>query len=182
MRFVVDRRMRAVLRRLPQGSLFTIGELLLLALLAFQVARLFYAVVTPVGPVGAWRSPRAADGEPAVLAAFDPFHRLADGGSAVVTALDLKLYGIRADQASGRGSAIIGLADGSQQSYAVGETILPGVTLKAVAFDHVTIARGASDEQLYIDQSKPAAPAVPITPAEAARTLNQLLAPAKAPQ
>src|SRR3546814_6656978 len=40
-----------------------------------------------------------------------------------------------------------------QSSFAVGDAILPGVVLKAVAFDHVSIDRGGAEEQIFIDQS-----------------------------
>ena len=66
------------------------------------------------------------------------------GGPVVVTSLNLKLYGVREDRATGRGSAIIALPDGRQLSFAVGEEIMPGVTLTAVGFDNVTISRGGA--------------------------------------
>ena len=53
---------------------------------------------------------------------------------------------------SGRGSAIID-AGGVQTSFLVGEAVMPGVTLEAVDFDNVTIARGGVREKLYLDQS-----------------------------
>lgn len=150
----VVQRQRGVLPFDPVGM----AELALLALLAVQCARLVYAVATPLGPLGGARGGGGVAGvSPAVLGAFDPFFRLtAGGGPVVVTALDLKLFGIRSDQATGRGAAIIGLAGGAQKSYAVGEEIVPGVTLKAVAFDGVTVSRGGRDEQLFLDQSHPA--------------------------
>ncbi|KAK0350491.1 hypothetical protein LTR94_028819, partial [Friedmanniomyces endolithicus] len=55
--------------------------------------------------------------------------------------------------AMGRGSAILAGPDGVQRSVSVGEEIQPGVTLKAVAFDHITIDRGGATEDLYLDQS-----------------------------
>lgn len=160
MQLALDRRAQRILRRLPRQTVYTVAEIVLIALLAVQAARLLFAAITPVGPVGNWR----ADGGQAqgtapigILATFDPFFRLSDtGGPVVVTALDIKLFGTRADQASGRGSAIIGLADGSQASFAVGDEIMPGVTLKAVAFDNITVTRGSADEVVYIDQSQPA--------------------------
>ncbi|OHT20153.1 type II secretion system protein N [Edaphosphingomonas haloaromaticamans] len=158
MQLSFDRRAQRLLRRLPRYSAYNIAEILLLALLAVQGARLLYAVVTPVGPVGGWRAADRAVGAPvSILGAFDPFFRLADTqGPVAVTALDIKLFGTRADQASGRGSAIIGLPDGSQASFAVGEELLPGVTLKAVGFDNITVQRGGTDEMVYLDQSTPA--------------------------
>lgn len=157
MRLSLDARMQRLLRRLPHDSVTSAIELGLLGLLAWQCAGLVWALITPVSPLGDWR--RDADAVPApssaVFATFDPFFRLSEaGGAVIVTGLNLKLFGVREDRASGRGSAIIGLPDGRQASYAVGDEILPGVTLSSVAFDNVTIRRGAADEQLFLDQSQ----------------------------
>lgn len=155
MRLSLDARMQRLLRRLPHNSVAAAIELALLGLLAWQCAQLVWALVTPVGPLGDWRRDTVAAPSPAVFATFDPFFRLSQtGGPVIVTGLNLKLFGVREDRASGRGSAIIGLPDGRQASYAVGEEILPGVTLSAVAFDNVTIRRGSSEEQLFLDQSQ----------------------------
>ena len=97
-----------------------------------------------------------ADARAALFAGFDPFFRTSSAGTGAaqqVTSLPLKLFGIRVNEASGSGSAIIEDESGVQNSYAVGEEIAPGVTLKAVQFDHVIIQRGSADETLYIDQS-----------------------------
>lgn len=147
-----------LIERLPRLTVYSAAELLLLVLIAVQAARLIWTFAAPIGPVGDWRSasgqaPRA-DG--AVLAAFDPFFRLSSGGPVVVTSLNLKLTGVREDRATGRGSAIIQLPDGRQLSFAVGEEIMPGVTLTAVGFDNVTINRSGTQEQIFIDQSAPA--------------------------
>lgn len=151
-----------LIERLPRLTVYSAAELLLLVLLAVQTARLIWVLLAPIGPVGDWKSASAqaprADG--AVLAAFDPFFRLSAGGPVVVTSLNLKLTGVTEDRATGRGSAIIQLPDGRQLSFAVGEEILPGVTLAAVAFDNVTINRGGAQEQLFLDQSQPAPVAV----------------------
>jgi general secretion pathway protein C len=158
MRLVLDPRARRWLRRLPRYSLYSVGEIVLLSLLAVQCARLVWAIATPVDPLGDWR-PRAAASavSDSIFRDFDPFFRTgAAGGPVVVTSLDLKLFGIRSDQASGRGSAIIGTPDGRQGSYLVGEEIQPGVVLVAVAFDNVTISRGGAREQVFLDQSAPA--------------------------
>src|SRR5687767_13318347 len=89
---------------------WTLLEAALLALIAVQTARLIWTAVTPVGPLGDWRPaglpPAAASA--AALGDFDPFFRLSgSGGTVTVTSLNLKLFGIRQDQASGQGSAII---------------------------------------------------------------------------
>ena len=159
MRLSFDPRAQRLLRTMPRASGFGLVELALLALLAIQCARLMWTAVTPVGPVGDWRAAPPAAPAATGLAEFDPFFRLAPAaGPVAVTALDLKLFGVREDRASGRGSAIVGTPDGQQKSFAVGEEIMPGVTLKAVEFDSVTISRGGADEQLFMDQSG-AAPA-----------------------
>ena len=131
-------------------------------LFAAQTARLLWAVVTPVGPLGDWRA-RAVDVVPAearisLFGSFDPFSRteISAAGTDSITALNLILFGIRANTSSGGGSAIIAGEDGVQVSYAVGEEVMPGVTLDSVAFDHVILSRGGVKESLYIDQSVPA--------------------------
>ena len=168
--------------RLPRLTAFSALELLLLSLIAIQAARLFWIQVTPVGPVGDWKAPgalAALPGAGSALTGFDPFFRLSGaGGPAVVTALDLKLFGVREDRATGRGSAIIALPDGSQQSFAVGDEIMPDVTLTEVAFDSVTISRGGTPEQIFLDQSSPAET---VGGAEAAPTATTAPAPAPAP-
>ncbi len=147
-----------LIERLPRLTVYSAAELLLIVLIAVQAARLIWVLLAPIGPVGDWKSASAqaprADG--AVLAAFDPFFRLSAGGPVVVTSLNLKLTGVTEDRATGRGSAIVQLPDGRQLSFAVGEEIMPGVTLAGVGFDNVTISRGGAQEQLFLDQSQPA--------------------------
>jgi len=192
MRFRSHPRAERLLRRLPRFTALSALELLLLALIAVQAARLVWTLVTPVGPVGAWRTPGAlALAGDSALSDFDPFFRLsAAGGPAVVTSLNLKLYGVREDRATGRGSAIIALPDGSQRSFAVGDEIMPGVRLAAVGFDHVTIDRNGAAEQIFLDQSEappgagapptePTAPPAAATPGQA--TPPTAPAPATAP-
>ena len=155
-----------ILRSLPRTTVYTGLEIAFLTLLAIQCARLFWTVVTPAGPIGDWRAtdiqpPRPV--QPQAFAAFDPFFRLEGAsGPMQVTALAIKLFGVREDQASGRGSAIISTPDGTQRSFAVGDEIMPGVMLKSVAFDSVTISRSGQDEQLFLDQSSPVPAAVPV--------------------
>ncbi len=172
MRLAANPRAERLLRRLPRVTIYSALELALLLLIAVQAARLFWILVTPVGPVGDWKAPATLNALPAgasALGGFDPFFRLAEGGApAVVTALNLKLYGVREDRATGRGSAIISLPDGTQRSFAIGEEVMPGVTLNAVGFDFVTINRGGALEQIFLDQSTPAAPVAggaPVGPA-----------------
>jgi len=167
MRLALDPRARRLLRRLPRNTVYSALELLLLSLLAIQCARLVWTLVTPLGPVGDWKAGSAlrqvAPGSSAVLGSFDPFFRLSGGNGApvVVTSLNLKLFGVREDRASGRGSAIIGTPDGQQRSFAVGDEIVPGVRLTAVGPDNVTVSRGGTAEQLFLDQSTPATVVAP---------------------
>lgn len=137
-------------------------ERLLLGLLALQCARLLWVILTPVGSFGPWEGRQAQIMAPsarqALFSSFDPFFRTGapQASSGVVTSLALTLYGVRLNEGSGQGSAILATPDGVQNSYAVGDEIMPGVTLKAVAFDHVTIDRGGVEEQVFLDQSQPA--------------------------
>jgi len=158
-----------VIRRSPPGRSVRSSdfgqwvEAVLLVLLVMQIARLLWALVTPVGLFGEWRAREpvvvGADARSALFAGFDPFFRtgvaVGPGETPVqqVTSLPLKLFGIRVNEASGTGSAIIANEGGEQQSYAVGDEIAPGVKLKSVQFDHVVIERGGATETLYIDQS-----------------------------
>jgi len=160
-----------LLGRLPRPTPLAAAELILLALVAVQGARLVWTLATPVGPVGDWKAPAVIlPGSADALGEFDPFFRLTADGPGVVTSLNLKLYGVREDRATGRGSAILALPDGIQRSFAVGEEIMPGVTLAEVGFDNVTIRRNGAPEQIFLDQSESAptaaAPAPP-TPAPA---------------
>jgi general secretion pathway protein C len=125
-------------------------EWLVLAVIILQGARLIWVVLTPVGPVGTLRP------QLSVLArssAGDPFFRANGTGPDQVTALPLKLFGIRVDEAAGGGSAIIATPDGVQSSYGVGETILAGTRLTLVARDHVVLETGGKRETLFLDQS-----------------------------
>lgn len=158
MRLQLDARARRWLRRLPVVNLYSAAELLLMAALAGQVARLLWAIVTPVGPLGDWRpAPMVTPSSPVeTLTGFDPFFRLsgpADVGPTAVTSLQLTLFGVRIDDATGGGSAILAGSDGLQRSVSVGEEVAPGVRLAAVAFDHVTLDRGGAREDLFLDQS-----------------------------
>lgn len=174
MRLRFDARGRAILRRLPI-NVYSVAELVLLALLAVQGARLLWTIATPIAPLGDWRPAEpTVPGDPAgVLGGFDPFFRISGvQGPAQVSAGDVKLFGVRVDEASGRGSAIVAGPDGVQKSVSVGEEIAPGVTLNAVSFDHVTLARGGVPEDLYLDQSGGAAGGTPAPAAAADRGVS----------
>lgn len=131
----------------------------LFAGLAIQSARLLWALVVPVGPLGDWRQampvPMSAQAQAAVLASVNVFGG-ATPAAAAVSALpsDLKLFGVRAAFGSLRGGAIIQLPDGQQVSVSVGESVMPGIELVAVAFDHVDIVRNGGRQRLFLDPDK----------------------------
>ncbi len=155
-------RAERLLTRLRTVSVYSLGELLLIMLIAIQCARLFWGVLTPLGPIGDYTALNRAQPAPPgpALGAFDPFFRQAPGTAApeTVTALDIRLHGISGNQATGGGSAIVSTGSGEQRSVLVGEEIMPGVTLVAVGFDFVTISRGGASEQLFLDQTPVVAP------------------------
>ncbi|WP_375272982.1 type II secretion system protein N [Sphingomonas sp.] len=157
MRLKFDARARAILRRVPVVNIYSAAEIALLGVLAVQCARLVWTVVTPIAPLGAWApAGPVLPGDPAgVFASFDPFYRVsgAQTQATAVTSLQLTLFGTRIDEAQGRGSAIIAGPDGVQKSVSVGEEVAPGVVLKSVAFDHVTLDRGGESEDLFLPQS-----------------------------
>ena len=157
MRLKFDARARAILRRVPVINVYSVAEIALLGVLAVQCARLVWTVVTPIAPLGAWApAGPVLPGDPAgVFASFDPFYRVSgvQTQAAAVTSLQLTLFGTRIDEAQGRGSAIIAGPDGVQKSVSVGEEVAPGVVLKSVAFDHVTLDRGGASEDLFLPQS-----------------------------
>src|SRR3569623_3482476 len=170
MRLVLDARARAWLKRFPRTNLYSLAEIVLLAVLAVQCARLVWLVVTPTTPLGDWRpaAPGFAGSPSAMLRDFDPFFRLSGGDDrpGVVTSLQLTLFGTRVDEAMGGGSAIFAGPDNVQHIVPVGQEIMPGVKLKAVAFDHVTIDRGGASEELYLPQDG-AGTGAPLPPAAA---------------
>ncbi|MBB3764904.1 type II secretion system protein N [Sphingomicrobium lutaoense] len=147
--------------RLGAAQLHLLARAVLLALLAFLLARLLWVLVTPVGPLGDWRPapPRIAAPatRTAILSTVDPFSgQPASVDTNQVTSLDLELFGVTVNQGAGTGSAIIGFPDGTQQSIAVGEEILPGASLAEVGFNYIVIDRGGIRERLYLDESQPA--------------------------
>lgn len=145
--------------RLPSDASLWL-KALLVAVLAVQVARLIWTAVTPVGPLGDWRPagviaiPSAA--QATLIAAVNPFDRMATGGAAVSLPSDLRLFGVRASAGAVPGGAIVGLPDGQQISVSVGESVMPGVVLVTVGFDYAEVDRQGTRQRLFLDQDKPA--------------------------
>lgn len=132
---------------------------MLIVALIWAAVSLFWTLVRPMGPVGRWQA--SGNGgvvaDPLILTRFDPFFRLQEAAAPSVTSLNLKLFGTRIDSAMGRGAAFVTTPDGVQNSYVVGDEIVPGVKLKSIASDNITLERGGTTEQLYLDQSVAAA-------------------------
>ena len=150
------------------AHLRVVVEAVLIGLLLLQAGRLVWIVVDPNAPSMA---PLAqAQIKPAdlnVFQRFDAFFRtgglssLADVTNAETA--QLRLFGVRSGGA-GDGSAIIGLADGRQVSVGVGEEVEPGLVLKEVGQDYVTLARGLSVSRLVFSEVPVGAPPPPPPP------------------
>lgn len=134
--------------RLHPGHLILGVLLLAAAVLAWRAVGLALA---PLPQPPAFAPPALADR--ALLSRVDPFFPAAAGSGEglPVTALPFSLHGVRADSATGRGSAIIATGDGQQMVYGVGDTLTDGVTLAAIAADHVVLDRGGTREALWLD-------------------------------
>lgn len=155
---------------LRRPSLRRVVEAALILLLLVQAGRLVWLFAAP--------TPQAVESRPlseidlGVLSRFDAFFRNGGGGAEAAPSDGggLTLFGVRADGAGG-GSAIIGLADGRQVSVGAGEEVEPGLTLSAVAPDHVMLSRGGAPFRLdFPDMASGAASAAPATAAQPAAT------------
>lgn len=127
-----------IARRDPAVALTGLS-VVLVVLLGVQAARIGWALVEPVGPVGAVATSPAPGlaGTEAGLGRFDPFFRAAANAPAAPDAgAGMRLFGIRVGPKS---SAIIGLPDGKQVAVMAGEEVAPGVVLRAVEADHVEL-------------------------------------------
>jgi general secretion pathway protein C len=158
----------------PRGGGLRRGvELAIAALILIQLARLVMLFMAPDAGARAAEAVTAPD--TGVLSRFDAFFHTGERSSlAELTnagSEQLRLFGVRAG-AGGGGSAILGLPDGTQLSVGVGEEVLPGLVLRAVAEDHVTVARGASVSRIDFGEIPVGAASVPPPP-----TTPQVVAP-----
>ena len=145
-------------------------EVALALLLVVQLGRLVWIVAEPRDAAASMASsPTAVSAaDPAVFQRFDAFFRTGGQSSLAEASAagsgQMRLYGLRSD-GSGGGSAIIGLADGRQVSVGVGEEVEPGLILRGVGPDYVTLARGASISRLiFSDVPVGVAPVPPPPP------------------
>lgn len=143
-------------------------EAVLIVMLLIQAGRLVWIVVDPNAPsMAPLAQPSIKPADLGVFQRFDAFFRtgglssLADVTNAETA--QLRLFGVRSGGA-GDGSAIIGLADGRQVSVGVGEEVEPGLVLKDVGQDYVTLARGLSVSRLVFSEVPVGAPPPPAPP------------------
>lgn len=164
---------------LRRPSLRRVVEAALILLLLVQAGRLVWLFAAP--------TPQAVEARPlseidlGVLSRFDAFFRNGGGGAEAAPSDGggLTLFGVRADGAGG-GSAIIGLSDGRQVSTGAGEEVEPGLTLNAVAPDHVMLSRGGAPFRLdFPDMASGVAPAAPVAAAQPAPEAPPEAAPAE---
>lgn len=151
------------------------AESALAVLILAQVARLALGLAAPAQASTPAPPRPAAPTDATVFVRTDAFFRggaPAAGAGEAASAEGLRLFGVRAGQGGG-GSAILGLPDGRQISVGVGEDVMPGVVLRTVASDHVTVARGPTVSRIAFGDADdaPAPPPPPSTP--------QVIAPPK---
>lgn len=169
----------------PDG-LRLLAEGALAVLILAQAVRLVLALLSPAAEASSPTPAAASRPDPAVFARSDAFFRsgvpAAPGAEAAPTE-GLRLFGVRAGQGGG-GSAILGLADGRQLSVGVGEEIAPGLVLRTVALDHVTVARGPTVSRIEFGEvgteAAPVAPPAPTTPQVVAPPKTEPTAEARA--
>lgn len=135
-----------------RGAAPKLVQLLLVLALAVQAGRLLWIAFAP--PAIPESSVVATD--PAVAAAPAP---LASHGDVfhpqprdATRATGYTLLGVRV--VDGGGSAILA-RDGRQTAHAVGDEIASGVTLAAVAADHVVLRAGGRDQRIALAQPSP---------------------------
>lgn len=136
-------------------------------ILLVQVGRLVWLFVPPAPVLPTASATSAKPVDIGVLTRFDAFFRTGApsslAGASGAEASQLRLFGVRAGGAGG-GSAIIGLADGRQLSVGVGEEVEPGLILREVGPDFVTLARGESLSRLAFTETPTGAASPPPPP------------------
>lgn len=143
-------------------QLILLAEAVCAAVLIFLLFKLVQVFIQPNG--GQVIAPTTDNAVPAagsavkldrsIVSQFDPFHRdspeilIVQTDSAPETTLDLKVFGMRADNAGESSSAMIETPDGKQRPYIVGDEIIPGVKLEKVDVDFVILNRNGKAERL----------------------------------
>ncbi|CAE6714725.1 type II secretion system protein N [Xanthomonas arboricola] len=134
----------------------------LLALLALQCARVVWVVIAPIGPLGTAQVATPAQAELPALRR-DVFYR----SVAEASSDGIVLHGVRAGGA--QAAAFLSSGDGRQGAYRIGDGVVPGVTVQAIASDHVLLRTGSGVRRLALVESTASAAATsPATAATAA--------------
>ncbi|WP_223571245.1 type II secretion system protein N [Xanthomonas arboricola] len=131
----------------------------LLALLALQCARVVWVVIAPIGPLGTAQVTTPAQAELPALRR-DVFYR----SVAEASSDGIVLHGVRAGGA--QAAAFLSSGDGRQGAYRIGDGVVAGVTVQAIASDHVLLRTGSGVRRLTLVES--AASAAATSPATAA--------------
>lgn len=155
---------REALRQAPWRRLV---EAALGLILLIQVGRLVWLFLAPAPAVQMAEAAPAQPVDMGVLTRFDAFFRTGAAsslaGASGAEASQLRLFGVRAG-GEGGGSAIIGLANGRQLSVGVGEEVEPGLVLREVGPDFVTLGRGQSLSRLTFTETPTGAAPPPPPP------------------
>lgn len=118
----------------------------LLALLALQCARVVWVMITPIGPLGTAQVATPAQAELPALRR-DVFYRsVAEANSDGIV-----LHGVRAGGA--QAAAFLSSGDGRQGAYRIGDGVVAGVTVQAIASDHVLLRTGSGVRRLALVES-----------------------------
>lgn len=123
-------------------------EGVLVVLLAIQAARLLWAVITPVDPLGPLPGWTPAAEVPA-LAGHDPFRTGDDGADPATPGLqDWRLFGLRSG--SDGGAAILANGSGPQRAYRPGDMLAPGLVLERIEAGHALFRDGGASIRLEL--------------------------------
>ncbi|MBB5864740.1 type II secretion system protein N [Xanthomonas sp. 3058] len=141
----------------------------MVALLAVQCLRLLWLLITPIGPVGTAQLAADADADLSALRRDVFFRRVGDGNSEGIV-----LHGVRAGGT--QAAAFLSHGDGRQGAYRVGDGVLPGVVVQAIAADHVLLRTGAGVQRLAL--AEVVATGTAATPSPSATITSTTAAPA----
>lgn len=137
-------------------------------LLAVQALRLVRLVVTPIGPLGMRSSAIETTSDLSVLGRDVFFRSVSE-----VNSDGLVLHGVRAGGA--HAAAYLSHGEGGQGAYRVGDVVLPGVVVQAIAADHVLLRTGSGMRRLALIDTAPQMPATtPPTAGTAAAVMSNV--------
>lgn len=118
----------------------------LLAVLALQCARLLWLLITPIGPLGTGQVATVANADVPALRR-DVFYRSVPESNSD----GIVLHGVRAGGT--QAAAFLSSGDGKQGAYRVGDAVVPGVVVHAIASDHVLLRASNGVRRLALVES-----------------------------